>query len=247
MILTVRTDIHGGQREDTVVSDGVVIPYRYCHSRRRTLGMTIRPDKSVSVRVPLRTPLHDIRDFVGKRAAWIAKVWANFDRQPPVLPQSYANGAAFLFQGAEYSLAQEPGPAESVRLQGDSLVVTTTDQSTPSRLPELVDAWYRERAREVFSERLIECQCRMLLEGIGLPPVVIRPMKSRWGSYSYRTRRINLNLNLIKLPQECLDYVIIHELCHIKVRHHGPAFWKMVGRYVPDHAVMRRQLREFIL
>ncbi|RII31165.1 MAG: hypothetical protein CXR30_05005 [Geobacter sp.] len=228
--------------EDTVVCEGVAIPYRYCHSRRRTLGMTIRPDKSVSVRVPLRTPLHAIRDFVARQAAWIEKVRQKLDAQRPVSEQSYTNGATFLFQGTEYRLALEQGPVEGVQIRGGSLVVTMSDHADPGRQAGLVARWYREQALEMFRERMIACH-RMFPAGTPLPQVVIRPMKSRWGSYSYRTRRICLNLNLIKLPQPCLDYVIVHELCHIEVRHHGPSFWRLVARYVPDHGLIRRQLR----
>jgi predicted metal-dependent hydrolase len=83
-------------------------------------------------------------------------------------------------------------------------------------------------------------------QGFHLPTITIRPMKTRWGSYSYRTGRITLNLNLIRTPQACLDYVIIHELCHIKVRHHGPDFWKLVSRYVPDYIEIRNQLKNFL-
>ena len=70
-------------------------------------------------------------------------------------------------------------------------------------------------------------------------------MKTRWGSYSYRTRRLTLNLNLVKAPSACLDYVIVHELCHIKVRHHGPDFWRMVARYRPDYLAERRELKNY--
>jgi predicted metal-dependent hydrolase len=85
----------------------------------------------------------------------------------------------------------------------------------------------------------------MLAECIPLPPITIRTMKTRWGSYSYHTQQISLNQNLIKAPQICLDYVIIHELCHIKIRHHGADFWKMVSRYVPDYLKIRRLLKEY--
>lgn len=240
--MTARKDRPSTMHEDSVVCNGVVIPYRYCHSRRRTLGMTIRPDKSVSVRAPLRTPLHAIRDFVVRQAGWIDKVRNKLDKQRPQPEQSYADGAIFLFQGAEYRLALELGSAEGAQLRGDSLVVTLPDNADPARPARLVARWYGEQALEVFRERVIACH-RMFPAGTPLPPVVIRSMKSRWGSYSYRTRRICLNLNLIKLPQPCLDYVIVHELCHIDVRHHGPAFWQLVARYVPDHGTIRRQLR----
>jgi len=228
--------------EDTVVCAGVAIAYRYCHCRRRTLGMTIRPDKTVSVRVPLRTPLHAIRDFVVRQAAWIDKVRNKLDKQRPVPEQGYENGAVFLFQGAGYRLVLEQGPVAAVQLRGDSLVVTLSDHADPARQAGLVADWYGQQAMAVFRERVIACH-RMFPAGTPLPPVVIRSMKSRWGSYSYRTRRICLNLNLIKLPQSCLDYVIVHELCHITVRHHGLAFWQLMARYVPDHGAIRRQLR----
>ena len=229
-------------REDAVVCNDITIHYRYCHSRRGTLGITIRPDKSVTVRAPLRTSLHTIRDFVAGRAVWITKVWEKFDGQIPLLEQSYANGAAFLFQGAEYRLILEHGSRELVHLGSGLLVVTVPGESSPEFPRRVVDAWYLERAKKVFMERMLECW-RLMPPGTALPPLVIRSMKSRWGSYSYRTRRITLNLNLIKLPQKCLDYVIIHELCHITVRHHGPGFWRLVGQYFPDYAEARRRLK----
>lgn len=234
---------HSQMREDAVVCNGTVIPFRYCHSRRRTLGLTVRPDKSVSVRVPLRTPQHAIREFVARQAAWIEKTWEKFDGRPPAAPQRYDSGAGFLFLGQEYRLVLDRGEAETVCAGNGLLTVTTPGEPDPVRLAALVAAWYRAQAMEIFSERLRACHQRMFLPGTPLPPLTIRPMTSRWGSYSYRTRRVTLNLHLIKLAPACLDYVIIHELCHIEVRHHGPAFWQLVARYVPDHGAIRRQLR----
>ena len=245
-MVAVRKDIHGVWREDSVERDGVMIPYRYCHARRRTLGMTVRPDRSVSVRVPLRTSLFAIREFVAGRGPWIVKVWAGFDVQDRTSGQGYANGDRFLFLGEQYRLTLERGPVASVRPRDTSLVVTTPDEPSPGHLRERIESWYRERAGEVFRERLIACHGRMRTEVAALPPLVIRPMTSRWGSYSYRTRRITLNLNLIKVPPACLDYVIVHELCHVSVRHHGPAFWRLVGRHCPEYIALRRQITTFI-
>lgn len=229
-------------RPDSIECNGVVIPFLYGHSRRRTLGMTIRPDKSVIVRVPLRVALGDIRDFVSRRAAWIAKVWREFDNRPPASCQSYESRATFLFQGKGYGLALERSVAESVALRGDLLVVASPDELDVLNIRRLIDTWYCDQALKIFREREIECHHRMGAEGLSLPPLVIRPMKSRWGSYSYRTGRITLNLSLIKTSPACLDYVIIHELCHMRVRHHGPGFWRLVERYVPNHAELRKQL-----
>jgi len=227
---------------DSIECNGMVIPFLYGHSRRRTLGMTVRPDKSVIVRVPLRVSLGDIRDFVSRRAAWIARVWREFDNRSPAPSQSYDSGATFLFQGKGYGLTLERSAAESVSLRGDELVVASPVEPDAPSIRRLIDAWYCDQALHIFREREIECHRGMGAEGIPLPSIVIRSMKSRWGSYSYRTGRISLNLHLIKAPLMCLDYVIIHELCHIRVRHHGPDFWKLVERYVPDHAGLRKQL-----
>jgi predicted metal-dependent hydrolase len=233
--------------EDRVVEDDVTVSYRYCYSRRRkTLGVTVRPDLTVAVRAPLGTSIDAIRDFVRRHSAWIAKVRLKFASHTPKEPKQYQHGAMIPFQGYEYCLVIEAGEGEQVAIKGESLVVTTPAAPSSEQVRGVVDAWYRERAVEIFRERAHECHRQMQAEGFLLPRIAIRAMSSRWGSYSYRTRRITLNLNLVRAPQTCLDYVIIHELCHIKVRHHGPGFWKLVGRYVPDYAHQRTLLKAYI-
>ena len=108
----------------------------------------------------------------------------------------------------------------------------------------MIEKWYRKQAVEIASERSVVYHSMMHSEGIPLPPITIRSMKTRWGSYSYTTKRIALAINLIKMPPACLDYVIIHELCHIKVRHHGPDFWRMVSRYCPHYMSVRKMLKQ---
>jgi len=233
--------------EDRVVSNDTMVSYRYCYSRRRkTLGLTVKPDLTVAVRVPLGTSIDTIRDFVRRQAAWIAKVRLRMQSRTPKEPQQYLHGAMIPFQGFEYCLVIEEGEGEPVAIKGEAVVVTVPGTPSSERVRELVDAWYRDRAVEIFRERANECLRLLQTEVFLLPRIVIRTMRSRWGSYSYRTRRITLNLNLVRVPQTCLDYVIIHELCHIKVRHHGPGFWKLVGRYVPDYAHQRTLLKAYI-
>ena len=232
-------------RYDAVEWTGVTISYRWCHSRRRTLGITVRPDKSVAVRVPLRTPVRHIRDFVEQRAEWILKVWKRLDDKPVRQEQDYSRGAVFMYQGEPFCLEFASSPRRSVHLHDGLLILAAPEKPSEETVRKMVDGWYRTQALKIVEERSVECHRMMHAEGIPLPPITIRSMKTRWGSYSYRTKRITLNLNLIRTPLTCLDYVIIHELCHIKVRHHGPDFWRMVGRYVPDHASLRKTLKHF--
>ena len=171
-------------REDRVVSGDMTVCYRYCYSpRRKTLGLTVKPDLTVAVRVPLGTSIDTIRDFVGRQAAWIAKVRLRLQSRAPKEPQQYLHGAMIPFQGIEYCLVIERGEGEQVAIKGDSLVVTLPDTPSSERLRGLVDAWYRERAVEIFRERAHECLRLVQAEEFLLPQIVIRPMRSRWGSY----------------------------------------------------------------
>lgn len=232
-------------RHDSVEWEGVNIAYSWCHSRRRTLGITVRPDKSVSVRVPLRTSLKEIRSFVTRRAEWVLKVWAGLDARPVRKEQDYRIGADFMFQGKVFRLEFETGKRRSMDLRDRTLVMTAPETPSEETVRRMIENWYRKQALEIVKERSIECHQMMQGEGVPLPHITIRPMKTRWGSYSYRTGRITLNLNLVKTPLACLDYVIIHELCHIKVRHHGPDFWQMVSRYRPDYLSERNLLKQY--
>lgn len=230
-------------RHDSVELSGVTVPYSWCHSRRRTLGITVRPDKSVSVRVPLRTPLKTVREFVTSRAEWVLKIWSKFDSSPVRQEQEYGRGALFMFRGEKLRLEFAAAPRRSVRMHEGLLIIAAPGVPSEETVRRMIAGWYRKQAELLVRARSIECHRMMAAERIPLPPITIRSMTTRWGSYSYKTRRISLNLNLIKAPPACLDYVIIHELCHIKIRHHGPDFWRMVGRYVPDYPDVRRQLK----
>jgi hypothetical protein len=232
-------------KHDSVEYAGVTIPYSYCHSKRRTLGITIRPDKSLSVRVPLRTSVKEIRAFVTLRAEWVLKVWRKFETRTTPQQQDYGRGAVFMFQGEELRLEFTTGPRRSLQIHDGLLILSAPEMLPEDAVRRMIDSWYRKQALLIVKDRSIECHRMMKGEGIPLPPIAIRSMKSRWGSYSYHTKRIALALNLIKMPTACLDYVIIHELCHIKVRHHGPVFWRMVSRYCPDYLAERRQLKQY--
>ena len=228
---------------DTVESAGAAIEYSWCRSRRRTLGITVRPDKLVAVRAPLRTPLREIRAFVAQRGEWVVKVWRKLDARPARQLQEYGRGAVFMFQGSEYRLEFAAGPRASLHLHDGLLVLVVPEMPSEESVRRMVEGWYRKQASRIIKERSIECHRLMGDEGTPLPPVTIRSMKTRWGSYSYRTGRITLNL--VKAPPAYLDYVIVHELCHIRVRHHGPDFWRMVARYRPDYLSERNRLKQY--
>ena len=233
------------KHDSVVVSAGVSIDYSWCHTRRRTLGITVRADKSVLVRLPLRTSVKDVRKFVTSRAEWVLKVWKKLDKRLPQHQQYYSRGAEFTYLGETIRLEFSKGTDQTLQLHNGLLLLTTPDIPSEDTVRRMITDWFRKQAEDLVKERSIECHKLMQAEDIPLPSITIRSMKTRWGSYSYQTKRISLSLNLIRMPLTCLDYVIIHELCHVKIRHHGPDFWRMVSRYCPNYLTERRLLKQF--
>jgi predicted metal-dependent hydrolase len=121
--------------------------------------------------------------------------------------------------------------------------VSVPSEVDPVKIKVLVEGWYSIRAAEVFQERLMVCSEKAARVGIVAPSPAIRKMASRWGSCSPKGR-ITLNVELMKAPKECIDYVILHELCHLKERHHGPRYWSLLRRLVPDFEEVRTRLNQ---
>jgi predicted metal-dependent hydrolase len=227
---------------DTVKWGTVEIPYRYRFSQRKTLAISVHPDLSVTVKAPHETSLETIRQYVFRRGGWIIRAWRDFEQYlPKQPPRRYVSGETHRYLGRQYRLKLEQGETESVKCLRGYLWVTTKDEPTPERAKALLETWYRSHARNIFGERLLACHKRAEREGILLPSMVIRQMASRWGSFS-SAGRITLNLALIKAPKECVDYVILHELCHFKIKHHGPRFWKLLHQLMPDFEERRAKL-----
>ncbi|PLX40086.1 MAG: M48 family peptidase [Deltaproteobacteria bacterium] len=230
---------------DSVTLDRVEIPYSYKLSKRRTLAIQVYPDLTVVVRAPLGTNTSEIRQQVIKRGSWIQKVWQKFELNPPKqAPLRYVGGENHFYMGRQYRLRIEHGGEDSVKCLRGHLHVSSRQEPSPEVVKPLLEGWYRERAHHVFRERLAECFKGASFKGVESPSLHIRKMKTRWGSCSSKGR-INLNLELIKAPKECIDYVVMHELCHIKVPSHGPKFWRLMAKFMPDYEERKRRLKEF--
>lgn len=227
---------------DSISWGTLEIPYLYGTSRRKTLGISVYPDLSVRVRAPLGTSLDTIRTFVHRRGGWIHKAWRDFEQYLPLQPERrYISGETHRYLGRQYRLKVVESASDSVKCLRGYLQVCCSGEPTGERIQGLLEGWYRDHAHEIFQQRLAACHQKVVREGIPFPSLLIRKMTSRWGSFS-SAGRITLNLELIKAPKECIDYVIIHELCHFKIKNHGPKFWKLLHRLMPDFEERRKKL-----
>jgi predicted metal-dependent hydrolase len=202
--------------------------------QRKHMGITVRPDLSVHVAAPEGTPIAEVRERVQRRAPWILRQLDRFNQfRPAPTPRQYLNGETHRYLGRQYRLKIAPADTPAVRLSGRYLSVDIPDPSDNRLVRQLVDDWYRQHARTTFQRRLDACLAALPAFLNVAPPISVRRMQRRWGSCT-KTGRILLNLELVQAPVECIDYVIVHELCHLKVPDHSPRFFRLLAKHLPD-------------
>ncbi len=220
------------------------IDYKLELMPRKTLAISVYPDLSVVVKAPVGISQEEVKERVTKRAKWILTQKRRFEIfLPDVPPRKYVSGESHRFLGRQYRLRVIKNDTEQIKLTRQFLEVYTPDTS-PSYVRELVERWYREQANKIFQERLTGCYTRLSREKIPYPKVAIRKMQSSWGSCSPKGT-ITLNIKLIQVPKEYIDYVVIHELCHLKYLHHEPEFYYLLSRIMPDWKRKKEKLDRF--
>ncbi|MBZ0316057.1 MAG: M48 family metallopeptidase [Anaerolineae bacterium] len=219
------------------------IEYELVYAPRKTLSIHVHPDSSVLVKAPLGTDAPRIEAFVLKKAAWVLKHQRQFQDYPVPnpLPKRYVSGEAYRYLGRQYRLKVVEDDIERVQLSRGFLTVSVADTNGKKRIAELLDGWFHAQARRIFEERLAVCFSRVESLGIEYPQITIREMKARWGSCSAK-RSISLNLKLIHVPKDLIDYVVLHELCHLKELNHGPKFYALLDKVLPDWRDRKRHL-----
>lgn len=212
------------------------------HTKRKTLEIAVHPDSSIIIKAPLGIELTDIKQVIRKRAGWINKQIKYFRRFEPRTPDRYyMSGETHLYLGRRYRLKVCEGQKNEVKLYRGILSVHCKDGTDSGKVKNILDDWYKERAKLKFCERLDICFSDLTGMNYKRPRLNIRGMKTRWGSISPKGT-ITLNTDLIKAPAECIDYVITHELCHLEYKKHGPDFYKLLERMMPDWEKRKHKL-----
>jgi predicted metal-dependent hydrolase len=207
--------------------------YTIEYSRRKTIAIIVNPDLRVIVRAPRWVRKSDIQEFVNEKRRWIQAKLQHYRRNPPPAPRQFTHGEMHLYLGAQYRLRLDTALWKAVELAGKDLIVATTEPATPDHVETMMYGWYSERANELFPERLALCFERVGWADVEYPKLVLKRLKQRWGS-CHVDGKVTLNTELIRGPVQCLDAVIFHELCHLKVPNHSPAFYQLFASILPD-------------
>lgn len=218
------------------------IPFRVEFGDLKELTIHVHPDMRLEVLAPSGRSIDRVLKRVDARSTWIAKQWRYFQQYQPECPERrYVSGETHLYLGRQYRLKVTKSDKSSVKLKGRFLHVHHSDKDRPDQIKSLVTDWYREHAVHLFDRRLQFClaNCKSLRIS-KIPQIQVRKMTHRWGSCT-KPGNISLNLELVKTPVHCIDYVIVHELCHLRIHNHSPGFYRLLTRYMPDWE--RRKLR----
>jgi predicted metal-dependent hydrolase len=211
--------------------------------RRRTVGIYVEPDRRLVVLAPAGTEPEHVERILRRRLPWIRRQRREIEALPPRLPpRKWVSGETHRYLGRQYRLKLRAGASRSVRLVGGHFAVTVPDTRNRAAVRRLMEGWYREHTRRLVVERARRLIASTTwLEVLELPPITIKALSHRWGSTT-KAGRVTFNVEVAMLPPGCLDYVIAHELVHLKIPNHSPAYWRMLGRVMPDWARWRERL-----
>jgi len=219
------------------------ISFELRRAERRRLRITVHPNLRVVVLAPKDASTRTVEAEVRRRGTWILRHFGRFKEMPHQAEKHYVSGESLRYLGRQYRLKVIEASRGSAKLVGKYLWVCVREKANTDAVERVVRRWYREHARRVFERRLDVCHEIAARHGITRPRIDIRWMKTRWGS-TPGTDHILLNTQLVKAPTYCIDYVIAHELCHLKRPHHGKEFYRLLSRCMPAWKARKKRLEE---
>ena len=221
--------------------EGFDFPVEVSRTDRKRSASIYLENEVVKVRVPKSLSDQRIRDLITKRTPWIKTKLKEVLDRPPVKPKEYVSGETFPYLGRNYRLKVVYGKEANLKLKAGYLQATIleTDQHREMTIQSLLTQWYEQHA----SVRLLE-KTQRYAGVIGVEPtsVKVKSYKSRWGSCS-SSGEISYNWKIIMAPHRIVDYVVVHELCHLLEHNHSGRYWKHVAMYLPDWQERRDWLR----
>jgi predicted metal-dependent hydrolase len=219
------------------------IKFQLAYSKRKSLGITITPELNVLVTAPEGAPLHKIEAIVRKRAPWIIKQENFFLSFHPKTPaRKYVGGESHLYLGRQYTLRIKEGKKNDVHRKRNTLEVTSSGKE---QVKKVLDKWYRLEAKQKFAEMSAPLVAQFKKYHVKPSGVYLQSMPTRWGSCTPKGKII-LNPELIKAPKRCIEYVIIHELCHLVHRDHTQKFFDLQKKMMPDWVKWKSKLEKLL-
>jgi predicted metal-dependent hydrolase len=205
-------------------------------SRRRTIALEVTPQATLVVRAPHRVPQAYIDAMIREKSAWIKRKMAEMRARPQAPARQYEEGEVFWFLGRQYPLHYTDDPGGSI-VRTDRLCVSSVLR------PDIRNALKRWYVKEAQKEIHARCMYFSMMTGYSPASLRITDARGRWGSCTSKGG-LNFSWRLVQTPLEIVDYVIVHELVHLRQHDHSKKFWDKVEALMPDYPRRKEWLRE---
>lgn len=226
--------IAAGEEPRRITLGDRIVPYLLRRGTRRTIGLSI-DHRGLRVGAPRRTSLADVETLIRKHGEWVVEKLDEWRTRRRPEPLRIVDGARLAFLGDEIEIGVAIGANRAIWSAG-RLTLCMKPGVAPG--PVLEKA-LRERAREHFAARLVPLAAAL---GVAVPALALSSARTRWGSCSSKSG-VRLNWRLIHFPEAIIDYVVVHELAHLRHMNHGPRFWSLVEVGCPDYRTARVELQ----
>jgi predicted metal-dependent hydrolase len=206
----------------------------------RTKSASIELDgEKVKVTVPSNLSDQRIKTLIQQKTVWIKQKLQLQRESSPVKPKEYVSGETFQYLGKNYRLKRLSGPSEGVKMKSGYLVITASEGASNDSVRASLEGWYKRLALSKLTEKTHRYAAFI---GLEVGQVTVRDFKARWGS-CYLSGDIAYNWRIIMAPQKVIDYVVVHELCHLLEHNHSSKYWKHVEAVARDYKECREWLK----
>jgi len=198
------------------------------------------PAGKVRIAAPERMSLETIRVFAISKLAWIRQQQRKLQEQERETPREYLDRESHYVWGKRYLLKiVEADAAPSVEIKHSRLILRVRPGTAELKKRAIVEDWYRGQLKRAVPPLIAKWEPRL---GVKVARVFVQRMKTKWGNCNHRERSIRLNSELAKKPRECLEYIVVHEIIHLRERHHNDNFFALMNEYLPQWRSRRSEL-----
>lgn len=218
-----------------------ILGYEVHRKKVKNINLRINQNMEVYISAPINLHSSYIENFIKSKENWIKKVLEKVEEKKNSKKEyEYVTGEIHKFLGSEYKLVIKNGNSNKITLNREKMeIILYTQYEKAQDKKKILEKWYFDCAKKIFSNAM-EKWLKILNESI--EHLSIKPMKTRWGSCNYNKRYINLNTELIKRTPFEIEYVVLHELAHLKYPNHGKGFYNYIENYMPNYRIAEKML-----
>lgn len=233
--------------KESVDINGEKIVFFVQRKNIKNINLKVNLDKKVTMSIPMKMEIEIAKEFVKKKADWIKKqqnYYESFAEEKENI--TFENGETVYLLGKQYKMKIISSTQNNIVIKGNYFEINIKEKYIENKkyIRKVYDKWLKEYAEQILNNLIIRYQSTLKKYNIRIPKLEIRQMKSRWGSCIPSNNKVIFNLNLIKTPMCCIEYVVLHELSHFKYQNHSKNFYNFITIFMPDWKERKKILDE---